>query len=150
MSSSSKTVDAKFRMPDEMWCRIEGLLPTFKRQGCRILSYIQGKDLREVIDVPARHSSAHGDTFFVLATLEQTDGEAFQPGQIVGSVSIPDSAFVFTKRHIQTPVQRILNGPVAAYILGKLAHGNVQRAEVVTHVEAFFTVSNAHAYRYSN
>lgn len=31
MDDNSKTVDAKFRMPDEMWIRVEGLLPKFKR-----------------------------------------------------------------------------------------------------------------------
>ena len=31
MSKSNKVVDANFRMPDEMWYRIEGLLPQFPK-----------------------------------------------------------------------------------------------------------------------
>lgn len=31
MDGISKSVDAKFRMPDEMWTRVEGLLPKFRR-----------------------------------------------------------------------------------------------------------------------
>jgi putative transposase len=47
MDNSSKVVDANFRMPDEMWTRIEAILPKFKRsrKGGR-----PRVDLRNVVD----------------------------------------------------------------------------------------------------
>lgn len=46
-------------------------------QGGRTLNSCNANDLREVVDIPTGHSAAHGDTFFILALLEQANGEAF-------------------------------------------------------------------------
>ena len=46
-------------------------------QGGRTLNSCNANDLREVVDIPTSHSAAHGDAFFILALLEQTNGEAF-------------------------------------------------------------------------
>ena len=51
---------------------------------------------------------------------DQRDAEAFEPGEIVGCVSASDSALIFSKRDIQTPVQGVLNRPVAANRCGEL------------------------------
>ena len=52
-------------------------------QGKRKLSAWEAKDLREEVFIPAGHATPHGDAFLVLDLLQESDGEAFQPGNIV-------------------------------------------------------------------
>ena len=87
--------------------------------GERKLDPFQAKDLRQVVGVPAGHATAHGDAFFVLTLLQQADGESFQPGNIIGGMTVSQPTLVFAKGHIEALVQSVFNSPVAANGTGK-------------------------------
>ena len=46
--------------------------------------------------------------------LEQVDGEAAKPGEIVGHVPVACTALVFVEGHVEPPMPRILDAPMAA------------------------------------
>jgi hypothetical protein len=89
-------------------------------QGRRTLSSFAANDLREEVDIPASHSTFHGDALLVRVPLEERDGEPFNtPRQVVGSMSISGPTLVLSERHIKAPVKRVFNVPVTADSLGK-------------------------------
>jgi len=100
--------------------------------------------LREVVDVQAGLSTPHRDALLVRVLFQQTDRESFQPGQILSRMTITDSAFVLAKRHVQTPVQRVLDGPMASDERGESSGIRLERADVVTNVAADLVAAFAH------
>jgi hypothetical protein len=64
--------------------------------------------LRKIIGIPACHASPHGDAFFVVALFEQTDGEPFQPGNIVGGVTVSEATLVFAERSLKKTKQALI------------------------------------------
>src|SRR5690606_4776877 len=83
-------------------------------EGGRILKTGIPSTFFKVGRVPTSHAAAHGITFLVVHLFQEADGEPLQPRQIVNQDSVSNSVFILTERHIQTPVKRILNSPVAA------------------------------------
>jgi hypothetical protein len=61
--------------------------------------------LGKVSGIPASHAPSHGNTFFIRLLLEEADGKAFQPGQVIRGDTISDPTFVFAKGNIQAPMQ---------------------------------------------
>src|SRR4051812_16646644 len=47
-------------------------------------------------------------------TLEHPQGDPPQQAKVLGTVPVPDAAVVLSERHVQLPVQVVLDPPVAA------------------------------------
>lgn len=45
---------------------------------------------------------------------DETDGESSEPGEILGEGAVADAAVVFSVGHVEGPVERVFNPPVAA------------------------------------
>lgn len=86
------------------------------RHGKRTLSLWYSKDLRQIVEVPTGNTTTHRDAVLVILLFEKTQSEAFQPCKVVRCVAISDARFVFAKCHVQTPVKRTFDGPMASNV----------------------------------
>ncbi len=77
----------------------------------------------------------------VFHLLQQADGEAFEPCQVVRFVPISDATFIFAERDVQAPVQRVFDLPVIAYGSSELFDTEFKGADEVTHVAGGFALS---------
>src|SRR3954465_15378222 len=82
--------------------------------------------------------------------LEERDGEAAQPTEIVSQRAFAGAAIVFPKSDIQGPVHR-LDGPVAAHRFAEALAAQVTRADVIAHLARLATIGVLrHAQRVAN
>src|SRR5271169_5547992 len=82
--------------------------------------------------------------------LEECDGEAAQPAEIVSQRAFAGSAIVFAKSDIQGPVHR-LNGPVAANRFTEALAAEIASADVIAHLARLATIGVlSHAQRVAN
>lgn len=83
-------------------------------QGQRTLSPLCGKDFQKELVVPPSDLALSLDAVVGGVTLEETDGEATKPGEVVGHVAIARAALILVEGHIEDPVQAILNAPMTS------------------------------------
>ena len=83
------------------------------------------------------------DTFFARMLLEQAQSESPHQRQVLRSVAPAHAILVFGKRHIQLPVQGILDSPVMSQRGSIHLRRRLAIADEVAHLLAGFTVLNA-------
>jgi len=75
------------------------------------------------------HSTFHGNALLVRVPFEERDSKSFWPREVIGSMAISDPALVLAKRHVEAPVKRVFNVPVATDSFGKLFGIHLQRTD---------------------
>jgi hypothetical protein len=132
--------------------RLAFLQPIGRRlQGQRTLTSFSDNDLHQEVDAPAGHASFHDLALFARVLLDEAQGEAAEPGEVLGERAVADAAVVFAVGHVERPVKRVLDPPVAANGLGEKLAVAAQAAHVVASVDRFdavlFTDANDRADR---
>ena len=67
--------------------------------------------------IPSRHFSKSFNRLafhFLLGKLQKVKGNMPNDGHNLRRIVLPDSGLILSKRHIQNPVQAILNSPVTS------------------------------------
>ena len=84
---------------------LEGVFTDCGRtQGQRTLSLLCGQDLQQEVVVPAGNFAFSFDAVLRWVLLQQADGEAAEPGEVVGQTPIARPALVFSERDVEHPV----------------------------------------------
>ncbi len=83
-------------------------------QGQRTLSSLCDKDLHQEVVVPAGELAFAFNAVFRGMLLEQADRETSKPGEVVGHVPLARATLVFVEGHVEHPMQRVLDAPLAA------------------------------------
>src|SRR3984957_3514749 len=58
-------------------------------------------------------------------------------------MTFSDAALVFLKRHIELPMQAVLNSPMAAHGFGKATRGKILAEDIVTDLVAFLAIADS-------
>src|SRR6185437_10177066 len=76
-------------------------------------------------------------------TLEQRQRQLAQQGKVLGTVASLDATIIFPKRHIQLPVQTVLNPPMMPQPLPIVAGARHLAANKITEFVAGFTADRS-------
>src|SRR5205085_2634511 len=78
-------------------------------QGQRPLTRFPRKDFQQEVIVPTASVSLADDAVFAGMLLEQRERESIEPRKILPRGLVANPRFVFTERHVQTPVTTVFD-----------------------------------------
>ena len=101
------------------------------------------EDLQEVAVVPGSVEAFVFDTeLFGVVVFEKAQGGAAHQAEVGGSVAFAEAGLVFLKRHVQLPMQLVLDAPVTANSFGEAAGGELFAEDVVPYFDGLLPVTS--------
>ena len=109
------------------------------------------EDLQEIVLVAGGDESFVFDTDFVgEVVFEQAQSGSAEQAEVGGGVTFAEAGLIFLERHVELPMQLVLDAPVTANGLGEAAGGQLFTEDVVPHFDGLLPVASGLVERHAD